>query len=141
MMKVAQEKIRRRSAWPDEALQGGFIAVPFKLIDQMVKWNISSPELTLILCLLRYKRGEEHPYPSYETLGKLMGLHSRRVRQIAKDLQDKGFLVRLERRGEGHRSQTNEFDLELLMSRVVRLVARDKAAKEAAAKDEPDVGF
>lgn len=110
-----------QSVWPHTLKKSGFSQVPHALIDNMKDLGLSSSELTLILCLLRFKWNDKHPWPSYVKLSNLMGIHHRRVRQLACDLEKKNLLRRHLRRKPGSKSETNEFDIGPLISRLQEL--------------------
>lgn len=117
--KTDQYSISER--WTKELLDWGFTPVVNVLIDNYTNLGINSQELILIVHLMRFKWDRNHPFPSYATLAAKMGLHPRRVKQVAKDLETKGFIERIERRAL-QRSQTNLFDLTPLFEQLETIV-------------------
>jgi DNA-binding MarR family transcriptional regulator len=95
---------------------------------------ITTPEAMLIIQLMLYKRDEKHPYPSFKTLGKRMGMTPTAARNHARSLQRKGYLTRIVRKGD-----TNKFDLRPLfkvLERHLAIVQADEAKKRIAKETE-----
>jgi hypothetical protein len=70
-------------------------------------------EAMLIIHLIRHKWGKEAPYPSWARLAAYMGLTPMAVRNIARSLQDKGYLLKAQRTSG---SKTNNFHLDPLFA-------------------------
>jgi DNA-binding MarR family transcriptional regulator len=85
-----------------------------------------------VVHLMRYKWGEEAPFPGYKTLARQMGISDKMARRHAKSLETKGFLRR-----EIRRADTNRFDLgplfRALEQRLDELNAKRAARLKAAA--------
>lgn len=97
--------------WNKELKDTGWTNICNGFLDNYAQLGISDPEALLVIHLIRFKRGRDHPWPSYKRLGKIMQKDARTVRKLAKGLEDKGFLRRIFRPGADERSQTNLFDL------------------------------
>ncbi len=125
MPRKKQPDYKVSSRWSEELLDWGFTPIVNVLLDNYTHLGLSSQEFILVVHLMRFKWDDKHPFPSYATLATKMGLHPRRVKQVAKDLETKGFLERIERR-EAHRTKTNLFDLTPLFEQLSQIVRDER---------------
>jgi len=111
--------------------EGGFLGVPTTFFEFYSQIGLSTGEAMFFLHLMSFKWTEDAPFPSYKTLSERMGISDEMARLHAKNLEDKGLLVRVFRKG-----RSNAFDLTpfsaVLLSKVLK-DRREKASKKAAA--------
>ncbi len=77
-------------------------------------------EALLVIHLIRHKWGKDAPYPSWARLAAYMGLTPMAVRNIARSLQDKGYLLKAQRTTG---TKTNNFHLEPLFAALEKHLA------------------
>ena len=111
--------------WTEDILSWGFAPIANVFLDNYTLMGMTNMEALVVIHLMRYKWDKNHPFPSYGTLSEKVGLHHRRLRQIVKDLETKGFLKRIERRKPLH-SQTNLFDLTPLFDSLEEVIRMGK---------------
>lgn len=110
-------------------LAKNFTAISTYFLDHYssLKPPLRYSEAMLIIHLMRHKWGKEAPYPSWARLAAYMGLTPMAVRNIARSLQDKGYLLKAQRTSG---SKTNNFHLEPLFAALEKhLVANPSGHK------------
>jgi hypothetical protein len=81
-------------------------------------------EALLVIHLIRHKWGKEAPYPSWARLAAYMGLTPMAVRNIARSLENKGYLLKAQRKTG---TKTNNFHLEPLFAALEKHLATNPA--------------
>lgn len=128
---------RVAARWTQKLLRDGFTPVANFFLDHYSEIGVTSTEAMFLIHLVRFKRDEGHPWPSYRVLSQKMGIHDRRARQIAKSLEDKKLLVRIGRRDqETLKWHSNEFNLTLLFEALERLADALDAKKKQEAEEQ-----
>lgn len=84
-------------------------------------------EVVFLIHLLSFKWGSDAPFPSQETLALRMGMSSRRVRQISKDLEDAGYITVLRAP-----RVSNRYIFDGLFNALEELMTEDGLISEAA---------
>jgi hypothetical protein len=131
--RVAQRVVAAR--WTPALTNGGWTPVSDYFLDSYRKLNptISSNEALLIIHLMRHKWDEAPPFPGFKTIAKRMGLTATSVRNHARSLEKKGYLLREKRVGT-----TNLFDLTPLFQALEHLqsyeAGLEKGRQESAAR-------
>ena len=94
--------------WTPDLVAGGWTPVADYFRDSYAKLTppMSTSEAMLVIHLMRHKWDEAPPFPGFNTLSKRMGVTATSVRNHARSLEQKGYLIRRERVGT-----TNHFDL------------------------------
>ena len=114
--KAIQHRVGER--WTPALVQGGWTPVS----DFFLEWYrhlplpLSNLEAMLVIHLIKHKWTRQAPWPSFKRLANRMGLTPTAVRNHARNLEKKGYLRRIERRG-----RANQFDLTPLFSALERL--------------------
>ena len=114
------------SRWTPALIKNGWTPVVDDFLDHYAALGITPGEAMLIVHLMRHKWDKKAPYPGFETLAKQMGLTATSVRNHARSLEKKRFLIR-----EPRVSQTNKFHLDPLFKRLeAHVAANPKKPKE-----------
>ncbi|MCE7872982.1 helix-turn-helix domain-containing protein [bacterium CPR1] len=101
----------------------GFSPVPHLFFKNFHRLGISPLAAILLLNLMRRKSETNLcPRPSLKTLGEELGFSPRRLRELLKMLEEKGFLRRQYRRGEGLTNQTTLYDLSPVHETLLRIL-------------------
>lgn len=105
--------------WTPKLAERGFTPLANDFLDLYQDMGITNPQALFIIFLLRHKWSEADPFPGYRSIAARMGVEPRRVRQLAKELEAAGFIVR-RARGEGSktRARSHSFDLKPLFQAV-----------------------
>ena len=110
-----------------DVLYDGFVGVPnfyLKSYSLLKPHPLTTGEAMFALQIMSFRRTNYgRPFPSYKTLANRMGVSEKMARRYAKQLHDKGYIIRVPRT-----SKTNEFDVEGLLR------ALDRAAKQQLLK-------
>jgi len=114
-----QEKRSARARWGnhDELFFEGFLVVPNKFLRAYsgLRPPLTHGEVLFVLHLMAFKWDEAAPYPSYETLARLMGVNEKTVQRYAQSLCRKKYLYRVfQPKGP------NRFDLTNLFAALVK---------------------
>jgi hypothetical protein len=125
-----------QTRWGGEALMlsRGFVGVPILFLETfaaLTPYRLNPAEAVFVISLMAHKWDERAPFPGYKRIAKWMGKSESYARKLARDLETKGLLRRVERSG-----YTNEFDLSPLFSAVV---AHAKSIASSPAKKRPTV--
>ena len=108
--------------WTPEVIAFGFTAVPDLLLKHMGGFRLSPTELVLLIQIMRFWwDADTAPFPSKRTLATAMGCSEKNIQKVIKGLEARGFLRRLQRRKGQDRSESNIYDLEYLVSRLLGL--------------------
>jgi hypothetical protein len=96
------------SRWTPALSKEGWTPISDFFLDNYCKLSpaIKGPEVLLIIHLMRHKWDENAPFPAFKTLAKRMGISPAAVRNHARSLEAKGYLVRQKQVGS-----TNRFEL------------------------------
>lgn len=114
--RAAQRDVAAR--WTPLLAQTGWTPVCDVLLDgcQLLNPPISNLELLLIIHLIRFKWDSAPPFPGFTTVARKMGVTATSVRNHARSLHKKGYLVRIKRPGS-----SNLFDLTPLFHALEKL--------------------
>ena len=132
---------QRRSArvrWGNHAelFFDGFLVVPYKFLRSYTALRppLSNGEVLFILHLMSFKWEEAAPYPSYKTLGRLMGVDEKTVQRHAQSLCRKKYLYRIfQPKG------SNRFDLTNLFAAVAKAESIPVKRAHAVAADSEEI--
>ena len=123
-----KRKGRMEEVWTPRLAAEGFTQVSNFFLDRYAELGLNSTEVLVLIHLIRYKwTKDDCPFPKYATLANRMGLHHRRVRAIVSSLERRGFLKRIERRRTNDRSDTNQYDLAPLFTRLEILMPESES--------------
>jgi hypothetical protein len=118
-VKIPREVARR---WTPRLTRDGWTPVSDYFLENYHKLKpaLTSLEAMLVIHLMRHKWDEKHPRPAFKTLAKRMGITDTAVRNHARSLEKKTYLLRIKRIG-----QPNHFDLTPLFQALERLLDED----------------
>ncbi len=104
------------------------------------KPRLTSTEQLLIIHILSFKWGEDHPYPGIKTLADRLGLSERAIQQNLKSLKAKGMLEIEKGPGKRGLGATNRYDLTPLFQKLVavRLAMEKQRRKKEAEERKKD---
>jgi DNA-binding MarR family transcriptional regulator len=111
-------------AWSPALANTRYVAVVHGFLEHyasMKPYSLTTGEAMFVVHLMKYKWGEDAPFPGYKTLARQMGVSDKMARRYAKSLEDKGFLKR-----EMRQAQTNRFNLEPLFRALEKAIAPRK---------------
>jgi hypothetical protein len=111
----------------------GFVTVPVRFLmyhAALKPYRLEAVEAFFIVHLMAYKWDDAAPFPSMTTIARRMGVSVNYARTIARNLEGKGFLSRIQRVGT-----SNAFDLTPLFTKLADHVT--KAAKPTARSSRP----
>jgi DNA-binding MarR family transcriptional regulator len=117
-----KKKFSPALAWSPVLARTRYVAVVHGFLDHYASlkpYSLTIGEAMFVVHLMRYKWGEDSPFPGYKTLAKQMGVSDKMVRRYAKSLEAKGFLKR-----ELRQANTNRFDLTPLFQALERRVGK-----------------
>ncbi len=91
---------------------------------------LSNAEAMLVIHLMRHKWDAAPPFPGFKTLARRMGVTTTSVRNHARSLEKKGYLLRQKRVGT-----TNHFELNPLFLALEKLQAYEAGQRDARQAD------
>jgi hypothetical protein len=114
--------------WTPDLVAGGWTPVADYFLDSYAKLTppMSTSEAMLVIHLMRHKWDDAPPFPGFNTLSKRMGVTATSVRNHARSLEQKGYLIRRKRVGT-----TNHFDLVPLFVALEKLQAYEAGLRDA----------
>jgi DNA-binding MarR family transcriptional regulator len=121
---VAERMVSAR--WTLALVAGGWTPVADYFLDSYTRLDppLSTSEAMLVIHIMRHKWDHAPPFPGFKTLARRMGVTDTSVRNHARSLEHKGYLVRYKRVGT-----TNQFDLTPLFRALERLQAVEKVVR------------
>jgi hypothetical protein len=113
----------------------GWVGVPVSFLESLDEFRphrVGIAEAMFIICLMAHKWDERAPFPGYKKIARWLGKSESYVRKLARTLETKGFLKRIDRIGD-----TNAFDLTPLFT---KLAAKLRGNELAAARSDKKTG-
>jgi DNA-binding MarR family transcriptional regulator len=129
---VSANEIEKR--WTPTLIRSkGFTPISTFFLDNYhrLEPTLTSLEAMVVIHLIRHKWTDKHPYPSFTTLARRMGVTATATRNHARSLEKKRYLNRIPIKGE-----SNRFDLSPLFDALERLYLADEEAKQAKLSKE-----
>jgi Helix-turn-helix domain len=125
-----KEKFSFAKRWTPELLKEGHVQISTFFLENyhcLKPYDLTHGEAMFVIHLMKFKWGEDAPYPAYKTVAQQMGVSTKTARRLAASLQQKKYLHREVRRGA-----TNRFHLQKLMAALVALKKGEKVPPKAA---------
>lgn len=120
--------------WGLEIIGQGYTAVPDVLLARMGELKLTPTEMVLILQLLRFWwAAGQWPFPSKRTLAQAMGMSEKNVQKVMGRLVRGGLVRRIERKKASDRNDSNCYDLEPLIARLLPLARQARQGRAGAA--------
>jgi DNA-binding MarR family transcriptional regulator len=129
------ERFSPTLAWSPTLAKTRYVAVVHGFLDHYANlkpYSLTLGEAMFVVHLMRYKWGEDAPFPGYKSIARQMGVSDKMVRRYAKNLEGKGFLKR-----EIRQANTNRFDLEPLFRALEERLEAIKTKKQSRLETAP----
>lgn len=123
--------------WGPAVIGHGYSMVPSLIFQAQARLGLNATQLALLLHLVDYWwHRDQLPFPSKATLSQRIGLGERQIQRYLSELEQAGFIKRIERFA-GHKGQlSNSYDLTGLVHKLKKLEPEfskvRKQAKEQA---------
>lgn len=119
------QKISSRSSerkWGKAVCDLGFSIIPSLIFRAQARLGLNATQLAVLLQLADYWWDQErHPYPSKATLGERLQLSPRQVQRYIAELENAGFVKRIDRYATHKGRLSNQYDLSGLVTRLKKL--------------------
>lgn len=117
--------------WGSAVVKIGFCVVPSLLLRAQQRLGLNPTQLAVLLQLADYWwEKDRKPYPSKEALSDRLGLSERQVQRYTAELEQAGFIRRIERRAPHGGKLSNEYDLSGLVDKLKQLEPDFRQVKE-----------
>jgi hypothetical protein len=117
--------------WGKAVMDLGFCIIPSLMLRAQARLGLNPTQLAVLMHLADYWwEPERKPYPKMETLGNRLKLGPRQVRRYIAELEEAGFVTRIERRAPHRGKISNEYDLSGLVSRLRALEPEFREVEE-----------
>lgn len=122
--------------WGREVMQArDFCIFPSLLLHAQARLKITPTHLAIVMHLIDFWwDANRKPFPGKRLLADRVGLSPRHVQRLIAELQEMGYVRRIERLSRFRGKQSNEYDLSGLVARLKELALEFKAADEQAKK-------
>ncbi len=88
-----------RARWGEPLKKYGHTQVSNVFLDNYSKLGISNQEAIFIIHCFKYKWTVDHPFPAFTTIAKKMSKDRITVQRYARNLEKKGFIIRIYQNG------------------------------------------
>ena len=138
----ASKKKASAEKWGAKVIDLGFCILPSLLLRAQRRLRLNPTQLAVLIQLADFwwDAGRK-PFPKKSDLAQRLGLSERQVQRYIAELEEAGFVKRVERRASHRGKISNEYDLQGLVDKLAQLepefreVANAaRAAREAVAK-------
>lgn len=117
--------------WGKAVCDLGFTILPSLIFRAQARLGLNATQLAVLLQLADYWWDQErHPYPSKTTLGERLQLSSRQVQRYIAELEDAGFVKRLDRYAKHKGRLSNHYDLSGLVAKLKKLEPEFREAED-----------
>lgn len=105
--------------WGKAVMDRGFCMVPSLMLRAQARLNLNPTQLAVLMHLADYWWDvDRKPFPSKRTLGERLQLSPRQVQRYMAELEQMGYVQRIERTAAHKGKLTNEYDLSGLVRRL-----------------------
>lgn len=119
--------------WGRSVVTAGYAIVPSLIFKAQARLGLSCTQLALLLHLVDYWwHSAKLPYPSKKTLAERMHLGERQVQRYLTELENAGFIRRIERFAGHKGQQSNMYDLKGLVDKLKKLEPEFRQVREEA---------
>ena len=125
--------------WTPAIASKGFCGVPNCLLFCQANIGLTGEELAVLLGILVYRFGLEHPFPAVETIARNTGKAHQTIRTNIRSMDNKGLLKRVQRSGK-----SSEYDVAPLMHKLEHHVCINPIQKQTGVYsnfDRPPYSF
>jgi predicted transcriptional regulator len=117
--------------WGRPVMKAGFCIIPSILLRAQQRLGLNPTQLAVLLQLIDFWWfHEKKPYPSKQALSERLGLSPRQIQRYIAELEEAGFVKRIERRAVNQGKISNEYDLSGLVEKLQKLEPEITAAAE-----------
>lgn len=117
--------------WGKPVMALGFCMVPSLLLRAQPRLKLNPTQLAVLMHLADYWWDvERKPFPTKKTLGERLGLSPRQVQRYMAELEEMGYVKRIERRAPHRGKLSNEYDLTGLVDRLKELEPEFREVEE-----------
>jgi len=126
--------------WGQAVMDLGYSTIPSLIFRAQARLGLSPVQLALLLHLADYwwKRAQM-PFPSKATLAERMNLSPRQIQRYLTELEDGGFIERVERYAGHKGQQSNEYNMAGLVRKLKKLEPEFSEVKEQAKEQAKNV--
>jgi hypothetical protein len=137
VVKSAREaKLRSEKKWGVDVMAVGFCILPSLLFRAQHRLGLKSTHLAVILQLADFWWYDDKlPFPKKQTIAERVGLKEKQVQRLIRDLQQRGYVKRIERKTP-HGQTSNSYDLSGLVKKLRELAPEFLQAADAKRKAE-----
>lgn len=129
--KVTQQVSEKK--WGKAVMDLGFSVFPSLIFRAQARLGLSPVQLVLLLHLADYWwHRAQMPYPSKAALAERMNLSPRQIQRYLTELEDGGFIKRVERFAGHKGQQSNEYNLTGFVKKLQKLEPEFSEVKEQA---------
>lgn len=133
IIKMPTSKARKASEqkWGKPVMDLGFCIIPSLLLRAQRRLKLNPTQLAVLMHLADYWwEASRNPFPSKKTLGDRLSLSARQVQRHIADLEEMGFVQRIERRAFHRGKLSNAYDLSGLVKRLKELEPEFREVEE-----------
>ena len=117
--------------WGAAVIDLGFCVIPSLLVRAQRRLTLSPTQLAVLIQLSDYWwDAARKPYPSKKTLGERLSLGPRQVQRHIADLEEMGYVRRIQRTAAHGGKLSNEYDLSGLVERLKELEPEFRQVEE-----------
>lgn len=122
--------------WGNDVMKIGFCMIPSLLLRAQRRLGLNPTQLAILLQLADYWwDADNKPFPSKKSLSERLGIGTRQIQRYVAELEEGGFVKRIERFGDNNGKLSNHYDLSGLVQKL-KLLEPEFTAVEQEAKDK-----
>lgn len=117
-----KEKRRSEDKWTAQVMKLGFTPLPSLLLRGQARLGLTPEQLNVLLQIVEHWwEADKLPFPSKDTLARRMGKSPRQVQRYLTELENDGFISRIERFNGRKAQVSNAYDLGGLVTKLVAI--------------------
>lgn len=119
--------------WGKEVIDLGFCIIPSLLLRAQQRLGLNPTQLAILMQLCDFWWEESRkPHPGVKRLAERLSLSERQVRRYIAELEQAGYVQRIERRAKHGGKQTNIYDLTGLVNKLKELEPEFREVEDEA---------
>lgn len=108
--------------WGRKVMERGFCIMPSLIFRAQARLKLNATQLAVLMHLADYWWDvDRRPWPAKKTIADRLGLSARQVQRYMAELEEMGYVKRIERRAKHKGKLSNEYDLSGLVERLKQL--------------------